>query len=401
MVSCAREETSGQPPTVTDSTPVRQLAGKREMPQRPYQWVRRDTLLFEYLGSVELISYNEQTGTYLSRDWPQKKINEFDKTGKLLHSWDFTGAGPTQVGPELYSMAYTPQGDIVVQGQKGYYFYDGQGNFIRKIDFSDKVLPSAISLVGNIFFYERQQQARIASQIISNTSEYDATMKGFYEHATFLLEMNLQGDDYLYAIPYPANSLYRNESHYPLGSRDARISLDKKGQAYAIFPFDPKLYVYDVYDGYALKGYIDTRPEHFDQPPVWLPYNQLPESQQSNKSYFTASSYFKVYSFQDSLIGLVYSQGLPEHYVTAQFKMSDYNDSLYVYNQYYFQLFSGPDKLCPDLALPEGTSIVAYIHSLDEILLTARLSQLEEEPEGALFYLYSLQPVEEEMAKGR
>jgi len=207
-----------------------------------------------------------------------------------------------------------------------------------------------------------------------------------------LIEMNLwEEKEYLYAINYPENSMYRDEKNYALSANDAYIEIDKRGNAYVLFECESKVYVYDAHNMYEAQGYIDTQPEYFSNLPIFLPYGQAPSMHQSFEAFVAASKYKNIFTFQDSLMGLVYSEGLAEELITSQLSMQLYSDSLYQFNKNYFQLFSGSNKLCRDLEFPPGTQIISYIHSLDKIIFLADTRQMDQEPEGALFYVYSLE----------
>jgi len=358
-----------------------------------FSWVPKDTLLFDYLGMVELWDFDSKTQRYLSRDWLTKNVMEFSVNGKLLNQWNFTGSGPEGVGGEIYGGTYIGDSAFVILGDKGYHFYNRKGKFINKISFGNKVSLGTISLLTKIFLYDKEGKTMISSQIIANADQYNGTMREFYEYATLLSEFVLSDpeEDFSHYIKYPSSSIYKNENGYTLSGNDVYMEMDKLGNMYAIFACEAKIFQYDIKNSYKMKTCLNTAPDHFDHLPLFLPYNQLSSDNQSFQAFVGTSKYQSIYTFQDSLIGLVYSRGLAENLITNKLTRTTYNDSLYQFNAYYFQVFAGMKKLCNDIKFPKGTSTISYVHTLDKVVFSADVDQLKYEPEGSLFYVYSLQ----------
>jgi len=364
--------------------------GEQEVLGKPASWIPRDTIHVDYNGILELMNYNERRNTYICRDFFEGKVIEIHATGEIMGIFDLYGSAPAKVGVRISSVSYDEDTTFVVLSERGYHFYESSGRFIRKISHPPNISLGSIDITGLVFSFNKGTESYVGGKIWTNADKYHGGMKAFYDsvyHISVTQINNLQTKNY---IQYEASSIYHNDDHCFFAANSCYFGMSTDQKLYKICEGEPILYAYNAKEDFLPTDQIHTNPLFLDQPLIKIPYGQQPNEKQQAQAR-SLGKYTGLQALRGDTVLLTYRTGIPASKITNQTTNKDINDSLYVYNKNYCQIFASDKKLCDDIKFPSGTIALSYAHSLSRFVFATDVNALAEEPEGTVFYVYSLE----------
>lgn len=254
-----------------------------------------DSLAIDYIGSLELSDISPDGKKFLLIDRQRNSVLIVDNKSEILHEWTKSIDGPDGHGRLSRNPVFAGNDRIVLEGSRGWFFYDLEGNIVKQIrEFEYPsgglfISTSQRSIVSTVGGKERIIGASNWDMLFGKPESPDQA------RSVFIIRPELDGELYIpdefkgkeskfmtfnvnpafkYAVGFEPSSYSAQYFEY-LDALDWLTSISMKDNQLALlFRNDPFVYLYD-WDGENISFLerIELTPDelHIDDPTKWEP----------------------------------------------------------------------------------------------------------------------------------
>lgn len=339
-------------------------------------FVLKDSIVVDYLGDLQITDYDEERKAYLSLDLSSNSIIQFDHKGNILFNPIKTGEGPDFVNGAIYSLSYSGKESVIVQTRSALYQLNFQGEILKKIKLPD----------GSLYSNMRLKNIVLGNKVLllhDNNTDVRPIYRDYFKEVKHITVVDLETEKISYEISFEEGSFYKNDNYYYRISCPT-ISLNRKDSLLnIIYPFEKKIYQYDIGKGYLLQNVFNTNPKHFKEPERAEYGNEFPFIM---NSLAYDSYYLNIYNNAKYIL-LEYHTGIPKSLKAPQ-SLPVLNDLLIDHNNRYYQIFDNGEKIGSDILRPEGMMDLRYFHKNNVAVF--QLDKRKAERNYEVFYLYEI-----------
>jgi hypothetical protein len=339
------------------------------------QFILKDSIVVDYLGNLHITDFNEEKDSYLALDLSSNSIIQFNQEGEILYEPITTGEGPEYIRGTIFSLGYSEDQSLIVQTRTILYELNYEGEILRKIRLPD----------GNIYTNMRLVNYAFDNNVFllhDNNTDLRPIYREYFDEVKHITIVDMESELVEFIIPFEEKSMYKNDNYYYRTSIPA-FSLNKKDSSInLIYPYEKKIYQYDLVEDYILNKIIDTNPENFKEP----------EKANFNSEFNTMKSlaydsyYLNIYNNSEYVV-LEYVTGLP-YTISAPQSLTALNDLLKDHNNRYYQFFKNGEMVGGDIKQPEGMMDLKYLHENDQVVF--QLDKNNAERNYEVFYVYEI-----------
>ena len=342
-----------------------------------------DTLKIDYMtDKLKIKDYSNNRAEFLmARGVAIDTILRIDKTGRVVKKLNFLGNEENKIGNSLFGVAYYQDTLIFVASQRGFFWYDLEGNFVKKLTESTPLLPYGISPRRKIQFTNGNANTTLHLKAPEEFNFRDFN-ENFVNEYSSVTNYNLTSGTYELVFPFEESSIYRNDNKY-FGSPTTLFEFNQVTRKFYVLQYpDPQLFIYD--EDFTFLKAVNLKPDHFQIEVVANFNNPI------DFDYRTLNSrYISIDAFEEYVL-IVYNSGIPleEWRNSAESRSTPilYRDFM----KYYGILLKDDKVISDDFMLPHGSIGVARAVSLDEIYFNTNPYVTEVE-EPFLFFKVSLE----------
>jgi hypothetical protein len=342
------------------------------------QFILKDSILLDYLGNVQITDYLSQKQSYLGLDLSSNSIIHFNDKGEMLYDPILTGEGPGLITGTIFSLGYLNDESILVQTRIALYKLNFKGDILKKIDLPNETLYS----YGRFTNYVRGKKVYL---LHDNNTALRPIYREYFDQVRHVTVVDLEDESINTVIPFEDESMYKNNDYYYRMSIPA-ISLNKIDSSInIIYPYEKKIYQYEIGNSYSLRNIIDTNPSNFKEP------ERANYSSDFNtmKSLAYDSYYLNIFN-NSNFIMIEYVTGLPLTISPPQ-SLSELNELFIDNNERYYEIFKDGKKVGEDLRRPSGMMDLKYFHENNTVLF--QLDKRKVEKDYEVFYIYEIDSV--------
>ncbi|WP_100630196.1 hypothetical protein [Algoriphagus formosus] len=241
--------------------------GLEEM--NPLSIEKVDSVDYKLLGDPILADVSQDGSHIMIYDYAGQEIITFDQAGNLLGKFSKTEDTPDAYGFMMELPGFLGNDQVVVNGMRGIFIYDLEGNQIKKIDHPESVGGAAfMPQVGkSIETFTLQNQEFILSKSVRPRDTYPGE-QAFYDRFRALEWVNVASGESTEIIPFETGSIFKNGKGYI--ESDYTPSFEWiNSKLYISLGGEPILRVYDLADNTAkLDTTINLTIPEFKELPV-------------------------------------------------------------------------------------------------------------------------------------
>ena len=358
-----------------------------------YKLVQYDSLSVDYLAGQFVVNDRSASGMYLGLDYLDKTLLLFDQFGNITHRFNRAGEDPWSFGNYLYAFGFYNDSTITVLTEKGIFFYNLQGDLKRK-------LPRK----GDFNGFQTNSQLRILpfshkndSSLVTLTdfgTDYRLDKPIFYKMAKYITLINTNTNEWELYIKNK-EPLYNSGKYFYPDRIIPIFDIDRQHKELQVkFPLGNTLFIYSLEDRMPLVDKVDLMPENMQEPEGVLFNNPEEYTGFSINGFYNhihthGDTTFLFYRTKFDIKKFSRETGLNFLKDPAGY----YNEYRHVYTSTYCQIIVKDKKICKDIKLPQRTRYVAWVNSINSIIISEIPSNLETEEETINFYIYKLTPV--------
>ncbi len=206
-----------------------------------------DSLVVDYLGTLELQDVSPDQKTFLLRDQNSDSIFVSNNKGDILERFKLSGEGPNQFKERLYGLyQFLTNEEFLIPTTGGVYRYDLQGKLIKhyKPDFTG-MAQIIISGRDNLFIKDEKVYLNLPGR---GSDEYGQQGVDYQTKSTHVEVLDLQKEEYTPAIKFPNTSKFSsNEKAYKFYSYYPTLTLSEDS-LFISYRHEPKIFGYPLSD---------------------------------------------------------------------------------------------------------------------------------------------------------
>lgn len=174
-----------------------------------------DSVDYKLLGDPILADVSQDGSRILIYDYAASEIISLDQSGKLLGKFSKTEDTPDAYGFMMELPGFLGNDQVVVNGMRGIFIYDLEGNQVKKIDHPESVGGAAfMPQVGkSIETFTYQNQEFILSKSVRPRDTYPGE-QAFYDRFRALEWINVASGESTEIIPFETGSIFKNGKGY-------------------------------------------------------------------------------------------------------------------------------------------------------------------------------------------
>ncbi|MGM0581999.1 MAG: hypothetical protein ACQETL_15050 [Bacteroidota bacterium] len=339
------------------------------------KFILKDSIVVDYIGNLHITDFDEDSDSYLALDLSSNSILQFNTEGDIIYEPIQSGEGPDYVTGTIYSLGYSGNESLFAQTRTTLYELNYEGEILRKIKLPDGTIYINMRLVNYVFDNK-------VFLLHDNNTDLSPSFKEYYQEAKHITIVDLEVEEVTVEVPFEKTSNYLNNEYYYRNSV-ASFTVNKLDSILnVIYPYEHKIFQYDLTGNYELIGVIETNPENFKEPEKTLFDTKI----DIMKSLAYDSYYLNVFNNKEYLI-LEYITGIPKT-ISPPESMPELNELFRLYNNRYYQIFKNGEKIGSDIEKPEGVMDLKYLHENNHVVFQLDINNAERNYE--VFYLYEI-----------
>lgn len=339
------------------------------------EFILKDSIVLDYLGNLHITDYDKESKSYLSLDLSNNSIVQFNYAGEILYDPIQSGEGPDVVNGTIYSLGYSGNKSLFAQTRTTLYELNFDGKILRKIKLPTETIYTNMRLVNYLFDNK-------VFLLHYNNTELSPREKAYFQEAKHITIVDLETDEVTVEIPYENESMYQNDEYLYMDS-GATFSLNKSDSLLnVIFPFEHKIFQYDLSRNYEFIGVINTHPENFKEPEKVLFNNEMDVM----KALAYNSNYLNIFNNEEFII-LEYTTGIPL-IISPPKSLPELNELFRLHNNRYYQIFKDGEKIGNDIEKAKGMMDLKYLHQNNQVVF--QLDKNNAERDYEVFYLFEV-----------
>jgi hypothetical protein len=354
-----------------------------------------DSLMVDFLGNLQIIDYEPQTGRFLAMESTKGDILEIDKSGNILLQLN-RKEGPNGYGNFIEKLGFWGPEKRVAQAVNELIIYDSEWNILQKFPVRYKpafYMMNTVKERTSIFKTNEREVMVLNDNAIQNmeTAEIHAD-EPFYR--IWLIDLN-SGEEFG-AFPFPENHPYINYPKLTLGETNP-IWTQIDNKIVLKMQYSDFIEIYDLHtlslkeqvpvstltDIPLVFGLTDLRPHNFD-----VMFNYMKERQKRGNLNPTKLN-FKIGGKVINLLSI--NPPIPAQYIDPiePGNFQEFNKIALQHNKtLYLPILNGQKA---GMAFPKEFKGFAML-SFDNTKILTRLldSEMEYEPDMLTYYIYEL-----------